>query len=462
MNIGFVSTRLAGTDGVSLETAKWATICERLGHTVFYCAGELEPGCPPGLLVPEMHFTHPEVKWIHDHAFGTGRPAPDLRRQIEALASKLQTDLERFVATYRIDVLVVENASAIPMNLPLGVALSRFIEGTGFPTIGHHHDFYWERERFLHNCVADILDTAFPPDLPSIQHVVINSLAQQSLRERRGLESEIVPNVLDFAQAAPGINDFSRNLRRSLGISDDHLLILQPTRVVRRKGIELSIELVRRLREPANRNRLLGKEPVLLISHRTGDEGQGYLRELRRIARQADVPLLYAGYRFAPQATRRNRRKIYALWDAYAHADFVTYPSLYEGFGNALLEAIYFRLPILVNRYAVYAADIGPLGFDMIEVDGEVTDEAVEQVITVLADTTRRRCMVEYNYELARQHFSFEAVIPKIASLLERCGGRIDEETAVADRLCIDPARGNRRRVPRGAEMVEDPYRSRP
>ena len=38
-------------------------------------------------------------------------------------------------------------------------------------------------------------------------------------------------------------------------------------------------------------------------------------------------------------------RKVYTLWDLYHHADFVTYPSTYEGFGNALLEAIYF-----VNR----------------------------------------------------------------------------------------------------------------
>ena len=30
-------------------------------------------------------------------------------------------------------------------------------------------------------------------------------------------------------------------------------------------------------------------------------------------------------------------RKMYTLWDLYPHADFVTYPSTYEGFGNALL-----------------------------------------------------------------------------------------------------------------------------
>ena len=40
--IGIVSTRLAGTDGVSLETAKWAAVLERLGYSCFWLAGELD------------------------------------------------------------------------------------------------------------------------------------------------------------------------------------------------------------------------------------------------------------------------------------------------------------------------------------------------------------------------------------------------------------------------------------
>jgi len=37
MRVGFVSTRLAGTDGVSLETRKWADVAQRLGHEVYTC-----------------------------------------------------------------------------------------------------------------------------------------------------------------------------------------------------------------------------------------------------------------------------------------------------------------------------------------------------------------------------------------------------------------------------------------
>jgi len=41
-NIGFISTRIAGTDGVSLEIEKWATVLERNGFNCYYFAGELD------------------------------------------------------------------------------------------------------------------------------------------------------------------------------------------------------------------------------------------------------------------------------------------------------------------------------------------------------------------------------------------------------------------------------------
>lgn len=37
------------------------------------------------------------------------------------------------------------------------------------------------------------------------------------------------------------------------------------------------------------------------------------------------------------------------LWDLYTAADLVTCPSLYEGFGNALIEAFDDKVPVLIN-----------------------------------------------------------------------------------------------------------------
>lgn len=433
MNIGFISTRIAGADGVSLEIAKLATILRRLGHECCYCAGELDAWASPGLLAPEMHFTHPEAVWIHDHCFGTTEAAAGLRQRIETMAALLRAAIARFVDENQVDVLFTQNALSLPMHVPLGVALTDFIAAAGIPTLAHNHDLAWERERFTVNCIPDILERCFPPALPTVQHLVINSLAQQALRERKGIAATLLPNIFDFAAAAPALTSANRGLRASLGLTDDHLLILQPTRVIARKGIELAIELTRRLRQPAHRSRLLGKEPVLVISHPAGDEGLSYLARLRGLAERSGVPLIYAADRFVAHAGAATEDRAategrpYALWDAYIHADFVTYPSLIEGFGNALLETLYFRLPALVNRYAVYAADIAPHGFDLIEIDaqddpanlGAITDATVEAAIEVMIDPVRRRRMVEWNYGLAGQRYSFEAVTPLLAALLE-------------------------------------------
>jgi hypothetical protein len=72
-NVGFIATRIAGTDGVSLELEKWANIFEKFGLNCFYFAGELDRPPERSYLVEEAHFTHPEVKALHNKIFGVTR-----------------------------------------------------------------------------------------------------------------------------------------------------------------------------------------------------------------------------------------------------------------------------------------------------------------------------------------------------------------------------------------------------
>jgi len=107
-------------------------------------------------------------------------------------------------------------------------------------------------------------------------------------------------------------------------------------------------------------------------------------------------------------------------------ADLVTYPSNFEGFGNAFLEAIYYRVPILVNTYSIYAIDIKPKGFSVIEIDGYITDEAVDLTRKVLTDFNLRNQMVAQNYEVARHHYSYDVLQRKLTSLLMDSIGHIE------------------------------------
>jgi hypothetical protein len=208
VHIGFVATRLSGTDGVSLEVAKWVRVLQRLGNETFYCAGELGGYATGGTLIPKMHFLNEDIQRINRRAFGQAAEEDPHRLldEIGLLASELRDLLREFIRANRLDLIVIQNALAIPMNLPLGLCLTDLIAETGIPTIAHHHDFYWERERYQTNAFLDFLDTYFPPDLPIIRHVTINTIAQKRLKQRRGLDSIVIPNVFDFAAPPPGLD----------------------------------------------------------------------------------------------------------------------------------------------------------------------------------------------------------------------------------------------------------------
>jgi len=408
-NIGFISTRFAGTDGVSLEASKWAQVLEKNGSRCYWFAGELDRDPEKSLLISEAHFLHAQNQWINDQVLGRKGRKPSVTDVIHALRSLLKVQLHCFIDQFKIDLLIVENALTIPIHIPLGLALSEIIAETEIPTIAHHHDFYWERDRFSTNAVNDYLRMAFPPNLPNIKHVVINSEAQEQLALRTGISSIIIPNVLDFEN--PPLVDEKRTeaFRKSIGLKTDDKMILQPTRIIRRKGIEQAIELVKELNDPRYK---------LVISHEAGDEGFEYAEWLKEYALEHQVDLLMITPKIVDPFYNGNCQKNYSLWDIYPHADFITYPSLYEGFGNAFLEAIYFKKPLLVNRYSIFIKDIEPRGFDLAVMDGFITKKTVQKVKEILESRERRQKMVNNNYEVAWRHYSYSVLRNQLSAII--------------------------------------------
>lgn len=396
MNIGFVSTRFSGTDGVSLESRKWAEVLERDGHGTFWFCGLCDHPPDHSHVVPEAHFEHPEIAEINRTIWNCETLPEGIPGEIARLQGLLHAALDTFCDRFEIDLLITQNAITIPMNLSLGLAITDFIEGSGIPTIAHHHDFYWERERFAGKAAQPFLRRAFPPVLPGIAHVVINSAAAREVKERFEIDATIVPNVMDFSRPLPRPRRSVGESRASLGLAPGERLILQPTRVVPRKGIEHAIELVHQLGDSRNK---------LLISHDAGDEGLDYRNELADLAKAKGVDLRFVSDRVAGMADGDDDR--FSLEDLYPLADFVTFPSLYEGFGNALLEAIHFKKPVLVNRYSVFKDDIEGCGFELVTMDGEVTEEVVEKVRRILEDPDSFEAAAGRNFEIASMHFGY-------------------------------------------------------
>jgi glycosyltransferase involved in cell wall biosynthesis len=439
-HIGFISTRFAGTDGVSLETQKWAMIFERLGNQCFYFAGMCDRGNERSIVVPEAFYKHPDIDQINQQAYSGSwtvtrearkahpeiaslhkdffsiyiRP-PQMTRRVNELKEYFKEQLYEFARRFCLEILVIENAVTIPLNLPLGLAIAEFIAETGYPTIAHHHDFYWERQRFQVNCVGDYLAAAFPPNLPSIRHVVINSIQAQQIAGRHGLTSRVIPNVMDFDSPPPEPDLYSESVRSDFGIQPGEYFFLQPTRVIQRKGIEHAIELARRLGLPVK----------LVISHASGDEGTDYEQRVREYAYLLDVAVRFEADQVQDErGTTPDGKKIYTLGDVYPRADLVTYPSTIEGFGNAFLEAVYYRRPILVNNYSIYEVDIKPKGFRAIWFDGFISTNTLKVVRQVLQDPVQAQAWAEENYQLAKRYFSFTVLERRLQSILADCLGQ--------------------------------------
>jgi mannosylglucosylglycerate synthase len=413
--IGFISTRFYGTDGVTLEAAKWAYVFVEQGHRCFWMAGLLDTPAEVSYSVPLAFFNHPDVVAVQAQLFGVATRSRAVSNQIQSIKEQLKDEIYKFIERFQIEVLVPQNILTIPMHVPLGLAMTEVIAETGLPTIAHHHDFYWERDRFTLSAANDYLMAAFPATVPRIEHVVINSMAQKELARRFGLGSTIIPNVVSFEVPPPGIHDYNADLRGEIGLARDDFLILQPTRVIARKGIEHAIELVRRLNDPRAK---------LVVSHAGGDEGGAYMQLLRERIEDARIDVRFIADRIADgHSVTATGQKTYTLFDIYPHADLVTYPSFYEGFGNAFLEAVYFRKPVVVNTYAVYARDIAPLGFKTIEIPQLVSNQAVAQTREILNNAALREEWAENNYQLGLKYFSYTVLRRKLAARLANLFG---------------------------------------
>ncbi len=410
MRIGYISTRLAGVDGVSLETAKLARVLEEMGHETYYCAGELDASAPPGHLVPAMHFQSPQARALYQAAFREPVAPADLHRRIYAEADALRTALEAFIDEFQIDMIVSQNASAIPMNISLGVAIADTIRRRQIRAICHNHDFYWERDHFIHNHIQDILDDAFPPRLPTAHHFVISTGMQRRLAAWRGIVAQYVPNVWEFEAPPAPLDDYALSLRSTLGLSADDLIVLQPTRVIRRKNIEKAIELLRKLDD---------RRLVLIITGYEHDEPTRYGAWLREEADRAGIRYQFIGDYVGAERGELNGHRVFTLWDIYPQAHIVTYPSTYEGFGNALIETLYYRIPFVVHTYPPYLSDIKPCGVRAVEFYHDITPEVVASTRAIIDDARLRDAMAANNFEVGLQHFSFTVLRRSLTRALE-------------------------------------------
>lgn len=424
MRIGIIIGRVGDVDGVALETEKWIKVLKEMGHEIYLLSGRYTKsilGKEHETLLPGLSFFSPECEWEQDRAFFLPPDDPsELLNHLNRVSDEFAVSMFKWVMENDIEIIISENASALPAHLSMGMAIKKLVEHTKIPVVCHDHDFYWERDDRYSTPfpeIKKIIEETFPLIMPHVRHAVINTPSKKALKQRYGVNGIfVVPNVMDFDQPFGEIDDYNQDLLNSIGLENDDIPLFQITRIVKRKGIETALELIERLDDK--------RVKLIITGSARDDPRKGYYKNLINIInkRKINGRVVFCDHRIlSERGETSNGEKIYNLSDGYAHATACTYFSEYEGFGNAFIEAVLSKTPIFVNDYKpVFWPDIGSKGFKTVMIeDNKLTDEAVAEIDKILHDEKLRKEIAEHNYNLGKLLFSFDTLREKLDLLFE-------------------------------------------
>src|SRR5258706_15655087 len=87
-----------------------------------------------------------------------------MTRRVNELKDYFKKQLYEFAHRFGLELIIIENAVTIPLNLPLGLALTEFIAETGFPSSVNQINFFGNRRAF--RAISEVIFVAppFPPN----------------------------------------------------------------------------------------------------------------------------------------------------------------------------------------------------------------------------------------------------------------------------------------------------------
>jgi mannosylglucosylglycerate synthase len=255
-----------------------------------------------------------------------------------------------------VHLVVVENLLSLPMNRHAARTVANILAGR--PAILHHHDMPWQRAGYDQ-------DERWPPDDDCWRHVTINESTRQEL-ERRGIDATTIRNTIRF----PVPEGRGEAARRILGVQPGQALVLQPTRAIARKNIPAGLQLA---------------SAIQAVFWLTGPAEDGYQEVLERLLANHAGPI------------RRGLPAGMEVADAYRAADVVAFPSLFEGFGNPVIESAAYRKPLAVAGYPVLD-ELRRCGFRWFRHDDY---ESIQQFIAMPDNS-----LLDHNEKIVRESFS--------------------------------------------------------
>ena len=426
----------AGTDGVSLEMKKRRNVLEAMGHQVAICSAYDWAEFPVTGLEFDSQVPRKMMRNLFERLEDFASE-PELKSAFDVSIAELKQGLGQAIRDFSPEMLFVHNMFCLPIHPAATVALAELVRENGLPCPAIHHDILSEGAyKFAPTCdfAKSILDRYYPPQMPNIKHWTINSRNEKALRGKR-VAASIIHDTMDFddrldPKSYAGLRS---KLRTKHGIKPHDAVLFVGTRIVPNKQIEIAGHLTATLEN--FRQNLIGKRLyhgevfseesriVLVLAGRPEVAFRDYQEKLFKLFDGLGIVWMYVGDEVRP--LRSEGEGFYALYpDMYSMADFVLYPTRWEGFGNQILEAFGAGLPVAVFEYPVFKEDIAPKGVDVVSL-GDIVDEdstglfhipdeilarASHEIITILRTPEKYRGITKKNIDVARRNFSFDVL----------------------------------------------------
>ena len=440
-------TDSAGTDGVSLEILKRQALLEAMGHEVAICSAYDWAD----LSIPALEFDREDVTTMMGNLFGSGITdfggEAELERAFGRAVVELKQELVAGISALAPDMLFVHNMLSLPVHPVATVTLTELLTDLGLPCVAIHHDVLSEGAyEFTPTCsfASSLLEGYFPPKMPNLSHWTINTRNQRALGAR-GVRAGIIHDSMDFHHRLDASDHAAirEELRAKHGIDRSDVALFVGARLVPNKQIELAAHLAAVLqgfrRDMVGRMLYHGEmftqdsRIVLVLAGRPERAFADYQERLFALLDSLKIDWMYVGDKVLPLAVAEEG--FHALYpDMYAMADFVLYPSGWEGFGNQLLEAFAAGLPVVMFEYPVFKEDIAPKGVRVISLGDTVLEErdpaglvclpsetlilAAQKMPPILMGQQERKSITDHNIAVGKRYFSFDVLRSHLSEAL--------------------------------------------
>lgn len=323
--------------GVEEILRQQASIFHRMGHSVSVLAGmgEVYTEALPVRIEPMLGSNNTRIIRVHDKC------KQGVEISLKRPTNRIFGILKEW--SHGLDVVIAHNVLHMPFNLPLTLALRRLADSGDSPVVvSWAHDspyFQPSPPKYLNSPPWSILRRPHP----NIHYICVSESRLGLFEKQCGdFTWRVIHNGIDPVRFFY-LDPKSVRLSEELDLFSRDLVLVQPSRVTPRKNLELSIHIIRGIKE-------LGHNVLLILTGAYDPHEKravAYYHRLRywidELGLKDNIAVL-AEYRF------RDRKKLVPnrifIRDLYLMADILLMTSKDEGFGLPLLEAGMIKLPI--------------------------------------------------------------------------------------------------------------------